>query len=921
MSNDPVAMLIVRARQVLQSRNNAGSAIDRNTIEEIIHLDAPAFGPLVGHQFTENEIVRAIRTLETLFVIEQGPSIELTDRVRPPDWYVGERRRPGEFLSRYLEKLEEDDWPVRSVEQLRETTAKVMEVLDDPQREGQWSWRGLVVGDVQSGKTAHYAGLINRAADAGYRVIVVLAGMHNLLRLQTQKRLDQDFIGYDTNPESAGPDGRRKGIGVGLINPRLIVDSSTTAVVNGDFSQRVAGQANFAPLSKPYLLVVKKNGSVLQNLNRWIRRLPDASREAPLLVIDDEADQASVDTGDQPLLPDGTFDEDYDPKRINGEIRKLLNGFQRSAYVAYTATPFANILMHDERRAEEYGADLFPATFIVSLTPPDDYFGPVAVFGTNDEGDEGGLPLIRPVNQTAEGWIPDRHDRTHAPRFEGQDAIPPSLEQAIDAFLITCAARAARGQVRVHNSMLVHVSRFVDIHAIVHGQVQRYLDTTRALISGGDRETISRLRDMWQSDFEPTTALVAPTVFGRQTMPVTWEQVRENLADSADKIQVLVANGKSPTDIDYDSYETGRSLIAVGGDKLSRGLTLEGLTVSYFLRVARQYDSLLQMGRWFGYRRGFADLCRLYTTSDMEDWFRHVATANRELRAQFIHMAQTGATPKEYGLRVEGHSILNVTAPNKQRYATRRQISYAGEGKIQTVMFRDRSVVEQNASLADGFIESLGAGAQSPRRPTDNPGEITLAKGELWTGVAGRSVADFLSNLAFPPESTELDGTRMSRYIANQIADDELTDWTVFVPSGDGREISLGGKQRKSVGRTHRDDRPDEDRFIVRSILNPPDEAIDLTDVEYVEALNATNADRQAEGDPPTNRPSGPNIRRVRGRRPQNGLLIVYPIDPAIARLDTDRPLIGVVVSFPDSPIATRRLYVENTVRRREDRA
>lgn len=718
MSGDPVAALIVSARQFLQLRKDAGTAVDRGAIEQVVQLVAPTAGAAIGHSYPADEIASAIRSLETIFVVEQGPSISLTDRTRPPEWYVGERRKPGPFMDRYLQKLEEGNWAVESVRQLRESTARVLEVLDDPARPGPWDWRGLVVGDVQSGKTAHYAGVVNRAADAGYRVIVVLAGMHNVLRLQTQKRLDQDFLGYDTDPKSFSDTGRRIPVGVGRINPRLIVDSLTVSSIGGDFSQKVARQANFAPLSQPCLLVVKKQGKVLQNLNQWIKRLPDESRAAPLLVIDDEADQASVDTGDQPLLPDGTFDEDYDPKRINGEIRKLLNAFERSAYVAYTATPFANILMHDERRAQDYGADLFPATFIVSLTPPDDYFGPVAVFGTNDEGDDDSLPLIRHVDQTGEDWIRDRHDKTLVPRFDGQDSIPPSLERAIDAFLLACASRAARGQGCEHNSMLVHVSRFVDVHQIVHRQVEAYLVNTRALISGGDRETINRLHLMWVEDFELTASKLLPTVFGRQTVQSSWQQVLDCLADSSDKIQVILANGKSKNDIDYDSYkETGRSVIAVGGDKLSRGLTLEGLTVSYFLRIARQYDSLLQMGRWFGYRRGFADVCRLYTTPDMEDWFTHVSTANKELRSEFIHMQQTGATPKEYGLRVEGHSILNVTAPGKQRHATSRQVSFAGEGKIQTVMFRDKALVEQNAATADAFIESLGQGTESPVRP------------------------------------------------------------------------------------------------------------------------------------------------------------------------------------------------------------
>lgn len=785
MSNDPSTTLTNMARQLLTSKS--GAVVDRATVEAAVNAVAPIVAATVGHTFDQGQIVAVVRALESLFVVEQGAALGLKNDRRPPDWYVGERRRPGPFTERYLQKLAEEGWPVRSVEELRDSTARVLETLDDPQRAGPWDWRGLVVGDVQSGKTAHYAGVVNRAADAGYRVIVVLAGMHNVLRLQTQQRLEADFLGWDTNPESFGADGRRKPIGVGGINPRLIVDSLTAATPNGDFSIQIRKQANFAPLSQPCLFVVKKNGSILKNLNRWIKRLPDESRAAPLLVIDDEADQASVDTGDQPLLPDGTFDEDYDPKRINGEIRKLLNAFGRSAYVAYTATPFANILMHDARTAEDYGADLFPSTFILSLTPPDDYFGPAAVFGTNDEGDDGGLPLIRHVDQTGEGWMPDPHDKTLRPTYRGKSDIPPSLERAIDTFLVSCAARAARRQTRVHNSMLVHVSRYVDVHDIVHQQVLQYLEATRALISGGDRPTLDRLRRLWEDDYQQTTADVVRTVFGRQIDQVSWADVSAQLPDSSDKIRVIVTNGRSKTGLDYDAYKDGLSVIAIGGDKLSRGLTLEGLTVSYFLRISKQYDSLLQMGRWFGYRRGFADLCRLYTTPDMEDWFRHVATANKELRSQLAHMQLMLATPREYGLRVAGHSIMSVTAANKQRYAAQRQVGYAGEGKIQTVLFRDAATVAHNALATDTFLENLGNGIPNPRRP----GTGAPAAGELWARVAGRTIADFLRTLTFPPENYDIEGNRLAAYVEDQIRAGELTDWTVFMATGDQTEVQL----------------------------------------------------------------------------------------------------------------------------------
>ena len=909
-----VAILTNMARQLLTS--GAGPTPERDAIAAAVRTVAPVVTGTTQYTFTPDELAAVVRHLESLFVVEQGAALALTDSRRPPDWYVGEKRRPGRFASRYLQKLAEDGWPVRSLDELRDSTARVVELLDDPQRAGPWDWRGLVVGDVQSGKTAHYAGVVARAADAGYRVIVVMAGMHNVLRLQTQQRLEADFLGWDTNPKSTSPDGRRKRIGVGLIDDKgLIVDSLTYAVSNGDFNMRVAGQANFAPLTQPCLLVVKKNASVLRNLNRWIARLPDESRAAPLMVIDDEADQASIDTGDQQLLPDGTFDEDYDPTRINGEIRKLLKAFGRTAYVAYTATPFANILMHDERTAQAYGADLFPATFILSLAPPDDYFGPAAVFGTNDEGEQGGLPLVRPVNQPGEGWIPDPHDKTLRPAFQGRDSLPPSVREAMDAFLISCAARAARGQDRVHNSMLIHVSRFVDVHDVVHGQVQRHLDATRAMIAGADASTIERLRLLWESDFKPTSLEVSRTVFGRGAGALDWLAVLAHLPDSADRIRVAVANGRSKTGIDYDAYkESGLSVIAIGGDKLSRGLTLEGLTVSYFLRISKQYDSLLQMGRWFGYRRGFADLCRLYTTPDMEDWFRHVATANRELRSQLAHMQLMLATPREYGLRVAGHSIMGVTAVNKQRYASQRQIGYAGEGKIQTVMFREPALVEQNAEATDAFLESLTAALASPPRQ----GSGVPARGILWSGVAGTEIASYLRTLSFPPENYDIQGGRLAEYIEAQVQLGELTDWTVFVPEGNGEVVELGGRQLQSVERQPRTDRSTSSRFIVKSILNPSDESIDLDATEFAHALRQTNDDRRLEQLAETDRPSGPSIRSVRGRRPQNGLLIVYPIDPWVAEAGTARPLIGIVVSFPDSQKALSRIYVENTVSRRE---
>lgn len=912
---DPIARLADTARVALMAGGAGDRTLSVDEIRRVVAASAPVLALTSGHAFSDEDIETATRSLETLFIVSQGPSINLRGEQRPGDWYFGERRRPGAFMSRYLKKLGEAGWGPGPLKALEESTAEVMELVDDPLREGPWDWRGLVVGNVQSGKTAHYAGLMNRAADAGYRVIIVLAGMHNILRRQTQLRLDQDFLGFDT--AGAAPDGRRRRIGVGLLpGPALLVDSLTTSELNGDFNRALAQGSNFAPADRPFVFVVKKQGAVLQNLNRWIARLPEPSRGVPLLVVDDEADLASPDTGDQAVLASGDFDEDYDPKRINGEIRKLLRAFDRSVYVGYTATPFANILIHDERTAEDFGADLFPSTFIASLSAPDDYFGPLAVFGRDDDDEAEGLPLIRHLDQTREAWIPDPHDKTLRPTFAGAARVPPSLAEAMRSFILSCAARAARGQLNVHKTMLVHVSRFQNVHDAVHRQVEEELNSIRDAISARDAAELARLETTWADDFEATTSAMAGTFFARGVRRVAWEDVAVHLIDETDRIQVAVANGRSRNGIDYEAAEAaGRSLsvIVIGGDKLSRGLTLEGLSTTYFLRVSRQYDSLLQMGRWFGYRRGYADLCRLYTTYDMEAWFRHLATVNEDLRAQLAHMRITLATPKQYGLSIATHSVMDVTAPNKRRHAAERPTSYAGEGKIQTVLFRDKDTVDANASAVDAMIGELGEPVVDPQRP----GGRGAARGLLWRDVGGGTVAALLDSVAFPPESTDVDGRRMAEYVRRQNGSAELTHWTVFVAAGNGSQVSVAGRPFAAVKRTALD-RSSPTRFVTKSILSPLDEAIDLSDEQFARALAETDRVLATQGKSAADKPAGPWLRTARGEDPSRGLLILYPIDPANLDLAGPTPAYGIVVSFPTSRTAASDRRLENAVRQRE---
>lgn len=875
----------------------------------------------------------AIAEIEAREQVTIGRPTKLKDDTGHVPWYFGQRRSEGRvFYNRYAAYLQQvEGWGTGLLDSLDDSTDAVMELLEAPERPGPWDRRGLVLGHVQSGKTANYAGLLCKAADAGYRLLIVLAGMHNVLRLQTQLRLDRDFLGYKST--SVGSPEGFTWVGVGNIDRRPRADFLTTRTAGGDFNRAAADRAGIAPESRPLLLVVKKNAKILANLNAWVGDflVPRGdTREIPLLVIDDEADQASVDTGEQDFI-DGLPDPDYEPKRVNGEIRKLLKSFHKSAYVAYTATPFANILVHDQRETDQHGADVFPRSFIINLPRPSSYIGPVEVFGIAREGAPiaGILDAFREVDQVRENWMPQDHDRSHAPTFDGAERLPPSLEEAVMAFVLAGAARRARGQVNKHNSMLIHVSRFKDLHRVVHSQVEDWFTVFRRQLRYSPAEMTQRLSELWHSDFVPSSTESVANGFDPGVALPGWDEVREQLADVVDRIKVVVVNSDSLEPLDYEAHsDTGLNVIAVGGDKLSRGLTLEGLSVSYFLRASRMYDSLMQMGRWFGYRHGYVDLCRLYTTEDLRLHYRHVASAAEELREQLDHMQALGETPERYGLKIQSHSFLLVTARNKMRYTNEYEVSFAGQGKIQTVFDRDPTVIRANAAHTVDFLARQGAPVETGRVISLPDGTSAAWNGRLiWTGVLGTEVASWLRRLRFVPESYDVSGLRMAEYIDAQAAVGELSDWTVVVPAtGAGRSMKLGSYEvktarRKVLDREGRVIR--KDRYVVGTILDPWDESIDLDPAQFAAALDMTNRARAEKGLKAEDRPAGGPVRAVRGKGwaeagltgdPRRGLVIIYPLDPAEPAIDVDVPIVGIVVSFPESDTARAVRYRFNTV-------
>lgn len=883
---------------------------------------------------------RVITELETRLDIWIGREQVLENNTDHVPWLLAARRQDWRYWARYRQYMLAELAPL-ALEGLDQTTNRILGLLEDPARDGPWDRRGLVAGHVQSGKTANYTALICKAADAGYKLIIVLAGVHKNLRSQTQMRLDEGFLGYETMPPTEARTRDPRPIGVGHIDGSLRPNYVTNRSDNGDFSRAVANNMGINPGGPPLLFVVKKNVPVLRNLLSWVEWVRPTARDVPLLVIDDEADHASVDTREQVFDEEGRPDPDHNPTETNKAIRRLLHLFDKSAYVGYTATPYANIFIHERGSTPEHGEDLFPRSFIVNLPAPSNYAGPARIFGL--ESDERGqpldpLPLTRHITDHADtlspeersGWVPPRHRNGHNPLYAGTDSLPPSLREAIGAFVICCAARRARGQINKHNSMLVHVTRFTSVQGMVKRQVEAELTSMRRRLRRGDGAAPARLLDelksLWDRDFVPTTVAVRSAMADSALTEVAWREVERHLADAADDIHVREINGSAGDILDYETHqETGFNVIAIGGDKLARGLTLYGLSVSYFLRASRMYDTLMQMGRWFGYRPGYLDLCRLYTTADLHDWFEHITEANEELRQEFDHMVAVGGTPRDYGLRVRSHPILMVTSQVKMRHGTTLQLSFDSDTAETVVFHRDALVLARNAAAAERLVRSLGTPSENGAVERSRTGGAhRWEQTYLWANATHESVLTFLRSYSTHPAALRINNLLLAEYIERQVARGELRSWTIALfGNGEGATYTLGGFPLRMTKRGFNErsrsaeEQKREGVFIIRRLLSPRDPAIDLDLQAYEAALEATKGSWQPDRGRSGSRqpPQYPSARDIASKRTaERGVLLLYPVDPAGGEVDDAAAVMGFGISFPKSPTAEKISYEVNNV-------
>ncbi len=817
------------------------------------------------------------------------------------------------WLSAYLKEFVRR--PTRVMTELDESSTNLIDLLGNPNRPGLWERRGMVVGHVQSGKTQHYTAVIAKALDAGFKLVIVLSGIHENLRQQTQERVEEYIIGKNSRDGFKhfgirAWSGRRLKYKIPGDPAVPLPDIHTMTSVEGDYGAAANRAYHVTPGHTPVILVVKKNVSILGNLLEWVVSIENkAPLTVPTLVIDDEADHSSINTA--------AIDPETDPTKINRLIRCLLWCCNRVGYIGYTATPYANIFIDDKRvdkpvtrdvrepkQLKKVGSDLFPRSFIISLDAPSNYIGPDIVFGHPGDDSAGivareALPMHLTVDD-AEAWLPPKHKKD----FTVTADLPASLREALRCFLLVVAGRMAIGQNKEHTSMLVHVSRFNDVQEKVVKHIEGELSALNERLRHGanPKKDWKELQEIWERVIAAKFTAFANHPSQQLIKPVLpkWSKVEAQVLDAFERISFANINSNTKENLDYRAHDDGYIVVAVGGDRLSRGLTLEGLSISYFLRGARAFDTLMQMGRWFGYRPGYAHLCRVWSPESSLINFRTIALATEELRREFSRMAFLGKTPADYGLRVrEPRADLLVTALNKMRRGETVRVHFADS--LVSSLVIPRAAFQGNYNTFTELIGKLEKKHGIPEATHDSAAGTKNSYHHRWEKVDAADVIRFFrtyrasNNVCFD----EIAGgtTMIATFVENMQKAGELNEWTVaLISSSQTKRKAIEGRPYNVVNRTLSED--EKTHYAFQGVAVGQEESIDLTPSELSKANEQYDKMKMEPRRPP-------KAAFYRHNRPHaRGLLLLYAIAPLRkngAETEDKDPLIGVAVSLPSS--------------------
>ncbi|MCL1827397.1 MAG: Z1 domain-containing protein, partial [Candidatus Cloacimonetes bacterium] len=731
------------------------------------------YGKIYDQNLSLEDQKNILDIISSRMSVNMDVGVHITDKDTYKPWFLNRKASIDFFYwDRYKEYLLQDKGrPENVVNTLDKVSSEILDFLGNPADKSHWKRRGLILGDIQSGKTQTYNSLINKAADAGYDLIVVLTGIQESLRKQTQERIDCEFIGLKSKYQS-----NHEYIGVGNINKSRTAFSVTN--IDSDFNMDRAKSQNYkaSTINEPIVFVMKKNTKILEYFVKWLNSSYNDSNhekiDKPLLLIDDEADNASVNTKNA----------DSDPTAINRKIRDIIHSFNRSSYVAVTATPFANIFINPDEQFNEKD-DLFPSDFIYALSPPTNYIGCDAVFGDNAEHSS-----CLEVIEDADGYFKSKERAKHRVYY-----LPQSLKVAINYFLLCNVARDIIGLKTDHRTMLVNVSQYCLTQESTYEMISDYLlkiqNDIKAYSKKAIHETLQiesirflskiwnekELNDQTKKKFTEIIPLLMESI-----LPVTITMI-----NTSKKM-------KSLERLDYEvNKENGLRVIVVGGNSLSRGLTLEGLCVSYFYRESKMYDTLLQMGRWFGYRTGYEKLVKVWMSEKTMDWFKFINDACEELRSEINVMNKQNKTPKDFGLKILDHpGTLMVTAGNKMRTAQILEIWLSLSGMLRETAWLPVKTVEKNYTLTEKFLEKI----------SKSHTQVIPISSCLFDNVSSDLITDFISEFACEQVYNCFSTNDIVKYInENKMY---LNEWYIYVvPTGSDDEVKeiAGLKIKRSV--------------------------------------------------------------------------------------------------------------------------
>ncbi len=758
MTEDDFVANLAYLRKRLERKLDGQTIVPQGFLEETVRANTDRF------ELTENDVQRLLKHLETIYSTTQKDGHTLKTAFK--DWY-GKEKRDIDF--HYWDRLkaywtQSSILPADVIRSVDKVTDEIMSLVGNPKDKDSWNRRrGLVMGHVQMGKTTNYSALISKAADAGYKLIVVLSGMTNSLRYQTQVRLDKTFVGKSSVSDAT----QAKLYEVANIlkgtdatySPRFPFCGTTQI---SDFSTATARSigAHQGAFAEPILFVTKKSPVVLEKIRDWLSGLNNGQQlDLPLLLIDDEADNASINTS-----------KDLDKTtKINERIRSILKTCKQFTYIGYTATPFANIFIDPDSINEILMEDLFPADFIKSLDPPANYIGSLKLFS---EGAKLRQQCIREIPKDYIELLPINHKSTHK-----LAQLPESLRVAVREYIVFRAIRIEQGYGSMNSAMLINASRFnfvqEQIKEKIDQMLKEYSDAIRSW-SMADWEkspAMRQLHHVWTTEFE-----------GTEGLEQSWNEVRRSLHYSITSIQSALVN-MNGNGIDYEKApEDGLHVIGIGGLALARGLTLEGLAISYALRNVGAADTLLQMGRWFGYRPGYENLCRIHAAEGLIDDFEFVSESVEELRTDFQRMVQLGKAPYDFGLKVrQSPTGIAITAANKMRTAT--PIYLAEDFSTRHIqahsLHNDDTKNSHNVRASLIFLDFL------KENFPNNYYNDTKNHALVWKKIPVAPVLDYIQKMDFPQAEFNMISSGESGLLTAYIEDrlnSELKEWDVGIP-------------------------------------------------------------------------------------------------------------------------------------------